>query len=189
MNAVNPTASAAAAGDVKVLSVSGRIGRVRYIGYSVGLWLVSIVAMVVVGMLIALLGGHRGGFSSLLLLAVYIAMAVVSFMFAIQRLHDFDTTGWLSLLLLIPVVNLIFWIVLMVVPGTDGSNRFGSKPPANSTGVIILAAIAPLLVIAYLAFLSAVVIPAYQSYVHRAKMAQQQYQSQQYQQNQTMPAE
>ena len=39
---------------------------------------------------------------------------------------------------LIPLVNLLVSIYLIFFPGTDGSNRFGPAPAANSIGVVIL---------------------------------------------------
>jgi uncharacterized membrane protein YhaH (DUF805 family) len=177
MSAMNPTASAA--GQVRLFSTGGRIGRVRYIGWSVGLWILSFVLLFIIGAIAAGLGHRGGGGVSLLVLAAYVGVGVVSILFAIQRIHDFDISGWLAVLLIVPIVNLFFAIALMVIPGTDGSNRFGNKPPANSVGVIILAAIAPLLVVAYLGIIFSIAIPAYQAYVHKARMAQQQqYQTQ-----------
>jgi uncharacterized membrane protein YhaH (DUF805 family) len=176
MSTMNPTADAT--GQVKLFSASGRIGRVRYIGWSAGLWIASFVVMVLVGMIAALLGHRGGGAVSLLIMAVYAGLAFVSVLFAIQRIHDFDISGWLAVLLVVPVINFFFAIALMVIPGSDGSNRYGARPPANSVSVIIMAAIAPLLVIAYLGILFAIVIPAYQTYAHKAHMAQEHSQTQ-----------
>jgi uncharacterized membrane protein YhaH (DUF805 family) len=44
---------------------------------------------------------------------------------AVRRLHDTDKSGWLLLLDLIPFVGWIAVIVLLVLPGTPGPNRFG----------------------------------------------------------------
>jgi len=151
-------------GEIKVFSASGRLGRVRYIGYSIGLtMLFSIIAAI----LAASLGTFAGkGVAASIMVACYVAIFVISIMLTIQRAHDFNSSGWLALLVFIPFVNLIFWFI----PGTDGENRFGRKTPPNGIGVILLACIVPL--IAVIGILAAIAIPAYQDYVQRAKAAQ-----------------
>ena len=87
-------------------------------------------------------------------------------MLTIQRAHDFDTTGWLSILMLIPLVNLLFWFI----PGTDGENRWGAKTPPNTVLVLIGAWIVP--VIFFIGILAAIALPAYQDYTKRAQERQ-----------------
>jgi hypothetical protein len=86
---------------------------------------------------------------------------------AIQRCHDCDKSGWLVLLMLVPLLNMFFALYLTFMPGTDGPNRFGARPVPNSAGAIILACLFPLIVIGILA---AVAIPAYNQYSARAHM-------------------
>jgi uncharacterized membrane protein YhaH (DUF805 family) len=150
---------------VKLLSIAGRIGRVRYIGYSVGITLVfyafiALGAGLSAGAGIELLGGA-------IIVAAVIGMLIVAVMLTIQRCHDFDVSGWLSLLLIVPVAPLLFWII----PGTKGTNRFGAPTPPNSTGVVVLALILPILF--FVGIIAAIALPAYQSYVERARMAQE----------------
>jgi uncharacterized membrane protein YhaH (DUF805 family) len=113
----------------------------------------------VAGILGAVLGAKIG---PVLLIANWIAIIVLSFMLAIQRAHDFNASGWLGLLGLIPLVNLIFWFV----PGTDGPNRFGHKTPPNSWGTVAAACIIPTIFV--IGIVAAVAIPAYQDYAKRA---------------------
>jgi uncharacterized membrane protein YhaH (DUF805 family) len=42
---------------------------------------------------------------------------------ASKRLHDWNITGWLSPIVLVPFVALLFWLI----PGNKNSNRFGDK--------------------------------------------------------------
>lgn len=42
-----------------------------------------------------------------------------------RRLHDTDKSGWLLLLGLIPFIGGIIVLILLVLPGTPGQNRFG----------------------------------------------------------------
>jgi uncharacterized membrane protein YhaH (DUF805 family) len=170
MASVNPyRAPAAAVADsgeqyqqVKIFSASGRIGRVRYIGYSVGLpFLIMLVFGAVGGFIGA--AANAPAVVAVLVGIGYVLTFVLMFLLTIQRSHDFDTTGWLSLLVLIPLVNLVFWFI----PGTDGDNRFGAKTPPNSTLAVILALVVP--IIALVGILAAIAIPAYQDYTKRAQ--------------------
>jgi uncharacterized membrane protein YhaH (DUF805 family) len=144
---------------VKLFAVSGRIGRARYIVYSV---VVTMLLMLVAGGSVALLGA----FGMAVLVVAYIAMFVISIMLTIQRSHDFNMTGWFSLLALVPLVNLLFWFV----PGTDGPNRFGAKTAPNSTGVIVGLWIVPAIFV--LGMVAAIALPAYQDYAKRAQVQQ-----------------
>lgn len=65
----------------------------------------------------------------LLDLIVALALFAITFLVYIKRLHDMDKSGWFSLLMLIPVVNIavgFFW--LGFVKGTDGPNQYGADP-------------------------------------------------------------
>ncbi|EGK61653.1 hypothetical protein HMPREF9081_0437 [Centipeda periodontii DSM 2778] len=67
---------------------------------------------------------------SLVLLVVVLALCVVSVMLMIRRWHDLGKSGWFSLLLLVPLVNLVVGLYLWVKKGDDGPNRYGEDPLA-----------------------------------------------------------
>jgi uncharacterized membrane protein YhaH (DUF805 family) len=144
---------------VKLFAVSGRIGRARYVVYSIVL---TLLIMFVAGLAAAFLGP----LGVAVLVAGYIVMFVIQIMLTIQRSHDFNMSGWFSLLALVPLVNMIFWFI----PGTDGANRFGAKTPPNSTGVMVGLWIVPAIFV--IGIIAAVSIPAYQDYVKRAQVQQ-----------------
>ena len=143
-----PAAALADAADasepVRIFGVSGRIGRVRYFAYGVALYFLAGVAAAV------LMQIHP-----VLALLPYAAMLVHVFMLTIQRAHDFDVSGWLSLLVLVPLANLIF----LFIPGTAGANRFGGPTPPNTAGVLILAWLFP--VVGAIGIVAAIAIPYY----------------------------
>lgn len=145
---------------VKLFSVSGRIGRARYIAYTMGL---PFLIMMLAGALGALVGPAATALS----IVAWIAVLALSIMLTIQRSHDFNMTGWFALLGLVPLVNLAFWFI----PGTDGTNRFGAKTPPNGLGVMIAMWIVPVLFV--VGIVAAISIPAYQDYVKRAQQQQQ----------------
>ena len=154
-----PSAAVADAGDqtqpVKVFSISGRIGRARYIAYGIGFYILF-------GIIAAALTAALGGIGGALMVVAWVALVVIGFMLTIQRCHDFNMSGWLSLLMLIPLANLIF----LIIPGTDGPNRFGGPTPPNTIGVLILAWLFP--AIAAIGIVAAIALPAYQDYQKRA---------------------
>ena len=142
---------------VKLLSVSGRIGRARYIAYSMGLSAL-IMALGFAGVLAL---GDVGG--TVVAVVAYIALFVLSMMLTIQRSHDFNMSGWFSLLMFVPLVGIIFWFI----PGTDGRNRFGAETPPNTWPVLVAVWLLPAVFV--LGIVAAISIPAYQDYQKRAE--------------------
>jgi uncharacterized membrane protein YhaH (DUF805 family)/type II secretory pathway pseudopilin PulG len=145
---------------VKVFSISGRIGRIRYIAWGIGL----ILLIGIVGIILAAVAGPAG---EVVLILMWVAITAIGLMLTIQRCHDFNVTGWLALLYFIPLANLAFWFI----PGTDGPNRFGNPTPPNSTVAIVLVSLAAV-GIPVVGILAAVAIPAYSDYTHRARVSE-----------------
>lgn len=46
----------------------------------------------------------------------------------IRRIHDAGYSGWFVLLACIPYLNFIFEIILLVIPGDTGNNKYGVPP-------------------------------------------------------------
>ena len=109
-------------GELNVFSTRGRLGRVRYIGYSVGLVLLVYLSIVNLGgAVLAMVRPHGGseafqwlGVGVLILLGLK-ALAV-SLLLAIQRLHDFNASGWWALLMAVPVASFVLYLVLLIMP-------------------------------------------------------------------------
>ncbi len=161
-------------GEAKIFSVSGRIGRVRFLAYCMGVYLlVGVTSSIAQVMLMGPASETMTPAALGLMGFVVLAQLVFYFMFAIQRSHDMNTSGWLSLIILIPLIG---FLVFLIAPGTRGENNYGLQPPPNNAGVIILAFLIPIAVIGILA---AIAIPAYQGYIERAQENQQQQQYEQ----------
>jgi len=158
-------------GELSVFSMNGRLGRLRYLAYGFGVALIGQILLAMMGGMGAALQSETGGILSLVGIAVvYIAMIVISIMLAVQRLHDLDKTGWLYLLILVPLVNIIFGLYMLFARGTQGTNRYGNPPPPNSTGVVIAAW---LLIFVFVGgIVAAITIPAYNDYVQRSQEMQ-----------------
>ncbi|MGH8331765.1 MAG: DUF805 domain-containing protein [Pseudomonas fluorescens] len=130
---------------LKPFSFEGRIGRLRYLAWTMSLTLVTLsVGSLVAVFALALINTDStialilGG---LLALIGFVALGLVSIQFSVQRLHDVGWSGWLWLLTLVPFVGSIFPFVMVIVPGNNTANRYGAPPPPNSTAVKILSSL------------------------------------------------
>ncbi|MCY1396187.1 hypothetical protein D9M71_111480 [compost metagenome] len=152
-------------GELNYFTVQGRIGRVRYLGWGMGLMLLAMPALAVIGGLATV----SSSLGVLLVLAGVVALSVVSIFFGVQRLHDIGWSGWLLLVNLVPVVGSVFALLMLLVPGSAGANRYGPPPPPNSRGVVALAW--AFLLVPIIGIAAAISLPAYQDYVTRAQMS------------------
>lgn len=114
-------------------SFLGRIGRLDYLKQR--------LMLLAAGLAIASGGWMLAAAGSTLVLAVYVLVAIPVWftMFFrgitldIQRLHDLDLSGWWLLLVfglsIIPAIGILSGLValgiFLLVPGTEGDNRFG----------------------------------------------------------------
>lgn len=64
-----------------------------------------------------------------ILRAIYaLAVLIPGLAVGARRLHDTNKSGWLQLLLLIPLIGLIIMIVFWVQDGDRGQNQYGADP-------------------------------------------------------------
>lgn len=155
-------------GDVRIFSFSGRIGRMRYLAFSMVMLFVMYFA---IGMVVAItLPQGEGGLAAMGMITGLLSLASlpVAVMFMMQRLHDMNASGWWFLLMLVPIVNAVMGLVLLFAPGTKGDNRFGLQPKPNGVGVYLAGLALPLIIVGVLA---AVAVPAYNDYLSRAQAA------------------
>lgn len=156
----------------RIFAMDGRIGRIRYIVYG---FIVQLVVTVAAGMVAALALPAVTGRSDAdvlaipLMVAIYAPILITALVLARRRLNDLDLSGWVALLLLVPLANFILVLVLLFWPGSKGANRFGPRPVPNSGALVFFGLLVPLALVAALA---AVAIPAYQEYVKRAQAGQ-----------------
>ncbi len=171
MSAVNPydapdavldTGHDEASYQPKIFSFNGRIGRMRYLAYNTGANLVMLAA------LIPLSGGFAGlaampdlgsAFGIVYIIA-NIAALIIAIMWGKRRLNDLNKSGWLMLLLIVPLVNLFFILYMMCFSGSEGSNNYGPPSVANNIGVIILGSLLIVMVVlGIIGILAAILIP------------------------------
>jgi uncharacterized membrane protein YhaH (DUF805 family) len=60
-------------------------------------------------------------------IVIVIATFIPQLAVSVRRIHDFDVSGLLYLLVLVPYIGAVMYIVFGCVPGTKGPNRFGES--------------------------------------------------------------
>ncbi len=112
----------------KLFSASGRIGRLEYFLTIVGIWLAIILIWAVTAFFDAPF------ILLLLLLAAWAVGIIVSVIAGIKRLHDFDQSGWLILLNLIPVAGFIMVLLMLFKSSSPGLNQYGYADSGSVQG-------------------------------------------------------
>ena len=118
------------------LSPEGRFGRLSSIGwygfvnliaffatlaFSLALGIFNVHTLSMSNRFIDTLTGIAGlGFVVILVLYIYFLMVIT-----VRRLHDLNRSGWLILLLLLPLVNIFMGLYLLLGSGTQGINNYG----------------------------------------------------------------
>jgi uncharacterized membrane protein YhaH (DUF805 family) len=118
------------------LSPEGRFGRLSSIGWYGFVHLITFFATIALSLVMGIfnlntlsvdnqfvntLTGIAGlGFVVILVLYIYLVMVIT-----IRRLHDMNRSGWLILLFLLPVVNILLGLYLLLGSGTAGINNYG----------------------------------------------------------------
>jgi len=156
----------------KIFSFQGRIGRLRYLAYGIGMSLILMaVFMPLMGGTMALSGpGSMSIIVMVLMGVIYLAVIVLSLGFAKRRLNDLNRAGWWMLLFIVPIANILISIYIVFFPGSSEANNYGPPPAANSLGVKVLGSLLP--VIFVLGIIAAVAVPQYQEYITQAAQIQ-----------------
>jgi uncharacterized membrane protein YhaH (DUF805 family) len=111
---------------------SGRATRREYWLFLAQLYALLVLVFVGLGVLADGAGPAlgEGGFAGLGLGVILVAaLAFIPYLSAsVRRLHDHDKSGWLYLLSAVPLVGWIFYLIMMLTPGTPGENSYGPDP-------------------------------------------------------------
>ncbi len=99
---------------------SGRLNRLNF--------LLGAISIFVISAALAKMDGRDtlGLFSGI---AVFISV-FMGFSLYVRRLHDIGKTAWWSALMLIPLVNIIFFFYLLFTESV-GKNKYGARPSSQ----------------------------------------------------------
>ncbi len=123
-------------------SIHGRFNRMSYLG---GYGLIYLVTIVGYFILASFLGSFQlssnlfnfefysslSGLSALVVWAFWLFLIYLNIVLVVRRLHDLNKSGWMGLLLFIPVVQFFFMIYLLLASGTAGPNQYGPARPST----------------------------------------------------------
>lgn len=101
----------------------GRSGRIEVWSFQIFLWLLN-VPLIWLATIYQLSDGYFYG--------LWLALAIPALALSVRRLHDMDLVGWWVLVASIPYLNWGFLAVLLLVNGSEQSNRFGVKIDSKS---------------------------------------------------------
>jgi len=107
------------------LSLQGRCDRQQYWLYGVLPYAVVWVAVFALARLIPV---HPYSLSPLLLLSLWPLVTM-----QVKRYHDLDMSGWFTLLLLLPFLGKVITIIVGLLPGKPGVNRYGDDLQGRSS--------------------------------------------------------
>jgi uncharacterized membrane protein YhaH (DUF805 family) len=111
---------------------SGRVSRAAY--FLAGLLLAIVQAFLLYRFTLVPEGtsesqGWAAAFWLVMLVSLWANVAL-----SVKRLHDIGRPGIIAAALFIPVISIIAFIALCLVPGNPGPNRYGDQPNAPAGG-------------------------------------------------------
>ena len=118
---------------------SGRARRTEYWMFVLFNFIFSIVAMGLDVLLGLSFGGNDEYGSTVFvpygfIYVIYaLAMLIPGLAVGVRRLHDVGKSGWMMLIVLIPLIGPIWLLVLYFTDSQDGSNKWGDNPKSDGT--------------------------------------------------------
>lgn len=124
------------------LSPKGRFNRLSYLGWYGLLSLICMTAFIVIIPFAGIFSLNSANaeaamfsaFSSITvfaMIALWVAVFYFQIVFLIRRLHDLNKTGWLCLLLLVPIIQFFFTLYVLLASGTPYRNDYGDVRPST----------------------------------------------------------
>ncbi len=108
---------------------SGRWNRKKFWLYPLWLWLLIIIVVWLLGYLLWMILWETGWQIAFgIWWIAYLYLIYVSITAYIKRLHDLDKTGWMSLLMFVPLANIYLFIICWFFVWTTWKNQYGEDP-------------------------------------------------------------
>lgn len=116
----------------QAFNFSGRATRREYWLFQAQLLVLYIGLIILMGLVAeATQSDEVNGATAAATLLIMLLFTVMSLAAGVRRVHDHDKTGWLFLLLLVPLIGWIFFLIMTLTPGTKGENSYGYDPRAG----------------------------------------------------------
>ncbi len=142
--------------ELRMLALTGRIGRVRWIAYTVASWFaVTLLGLVPFAMGAGSDPGIRDMMGYLSVGLMVLATTVVSR----RRLQDMGLGIASVVMAFIPFLNFYFLFLMACKRGDEGRNVYGNAPAPNSRSVKIAATVLPSIIVLWM--IASVAVPAY----------------------------
>lgn len=111
----------------------GRSRRAEYWWVQLFFLLISIAAMIVMGIFAAMgdIGIMIASILYIILLLASLACLIPGLAVSFRRLHDTDRSAWWLLIALIPFGSIVL-LVFFCLEGTQGPNKFGADPKGGT---------------------------------------------------------
>ncbi|WP_295449325.1 DUF805 domain-containing protein [uncultured Thiodictyon sp.] len=156
---------------------NGRFSRLSWLAWSLVLGVVGSVVVGVLVFVLSLLGlvamPQPGADPSaavpivgvIVMLIPYLIMVVLGVILTVRRFHDIDASGWWCLLFIVPLANLVAFLVLLFKRGDDAANRFGPPRPTAGWEQVVAIIYIVLIVLGLVGgIIAAIAIPSVISY-------------------------
>ena len=99
-------------------------------------WMFTLISAIIsfaLSYLESILGFSDGMFENGIISNIYsLAVFIPSLAVSVRRLHDVGKSGWMLLLVLLPIIGWIWLFILQVTEGDQGPNAYGSDPKGFS---------------------------------------------------------
>ena len=99
------------------LTSADRLGRVRFITYTICLYSIFLLISILILVSIENPSAWDDAYGVIRVIWVFVGLPYFLIRIVRPRLHDMGMSGWFGLLLFIPVINLVMLLALMLAPG------------------------------------------------------------------------
>jgi uncharacterized membrane protein YhaH (DUF805 family) len=139
-------------------SPKGRFGRLSYLAWGTLVnFVLFVIFAVVIGGVSAMQQQAMTG--SPLILVLEVPIIVVAILFSIRRFHDINASGWWSVSMVVPIVNLVAALILLFKAGSVGSNDYGPVRVTRGWEKVVGYIAIGFMILALVGIIAAIVIP------------------------------
>jgi len=112
----------------KYADFNGRARRKEYWLFVVALAVAFCLLFMARAIVEAVAGPVAAGGVAILIGIAFLGVLIPSLAVRVRRLHDINLSGFWILIGLVPILGPVALVVLSLIAGTSGGNRFGSDP-------------------------------------------------------------